>query len=354
MFLWIPLHGVRSRVSLPGVGRFDDEWYATKVPRTRQDLRTAGVARRAIAGSGFQRTARGHHRRTDPDQPTTSTPTQRIVDALPLIPDGGFIAGWAAAYVHGVNALDGLDHHTLAPLPVPIVLPPGLRRRDTATVTYRQSSRRARGELAHDLPVTTVWRTIVDLTSHAPDLTEAVVAVDAFLAARLVTREILDRNIDGTPARRGVRQARKAIALARPGVPSTWETRLRIFAVTELGWTDLEPNRAVFDLTGQLLGVPDLLQVESALAIEYDGASWSTGRRHGHRDREQHREDNAREERLERAGLVVVRADKADLVQHRRALADRLRSAQADGLSRNRSRDHWTLDEPEPWFGLPG
>ncbi|HYI57752.1 MAG TPA: hypothetical protein VEX66_06255 [Microlunatus sp.] len=333
------------------MGRFDDEWYEARVPRTRQDLRAAGIARRALAGPGFERTAHGYHRRTDPDQLTT--PTQRIVDALPLIPACGFVAGWAAAYVHGVNALDGLDHHTLAPLPVPILLPPGMRRRDTATVTYRQSSRRARGELVNDIPVTSVWRTIVDLTSQAPDLTEAVVAVDAFLAARLVTRETLERTIATVPTRRGVRQAREAIALARPGVPSTWETRLRIFAVMELGWTDLEANRAVFDLSGQLLGVPDLLQIESALAIEYDGASWSTGRRHGHRDRDQHREDNAREERLERAGLVVVRADKTDLVQHRRALADRLRSAQADGRARDRSRDRWTLDEPEHWCGLP-
>ena len=111
----------------------------------------------------------------------------------------GFVAGWAAAYVHGVNALDGLDHHTLEPLSVPIVLPPGLRRRDTATVTYRQSSRRARGELVNDIPVTSIWRTIVDLTRHAPHLTEAVVAVDAFLAARLVTRDILERDSAAHP-----------------------------------------------------------------------------------------------------------------------------------------------------------
>jgi hypothetical protein len=352
MVLWIPLHGGSTDATLPDVSRFSEEWYETRVPRTRQDLRSSGVGRRAIAGPGFEPTSRGYHRRADPEG--RSTPTQRIVDALPLVPEGGFVAGWAAAYVHGVNALDGLDHHTLDPLPVPIVLPPGLRRRDTATVSYRQSSRRARGELVNDIPVTSIWRTIVDLAGLAPDLTEAVVAVDAFLAARLVTRELLDRTIARTPpGRRGIRQARAAIGLARPGVPSTWETRLRILAVTELGWTDLEPNRAVFDPTGQLLGVPDLLQVESALAIEYDGASWTSARRHGHRDRDQHREDNAREERLERAGLVVVRVDKADVAQHRRALADRLRAAQADGLGRDRSRDRWTLEEPAHWIGLP-
>ena len=99
--------------------------------------------------------------------------------------------------------------------------------------------------------------------------------------------------------------------------------------------------------------MPNLLQPESALVIEYDGAGWSSGRQHGHRDRDQHREDNQREERLERAGLVVVRVDKADVTQHRTALAARLRAAQADGLGRDRSRDRWTLEEPAHWIGLP-
>jgi hypothetical protein len=62
---------------------------------------------------------------------------------------------------------------------------------------------------------------------------------------------------------------------------------------------------------------------------------------------------NAREERLERAGLIVVRVEKSDLTKHRVRLAERIRSARADGLRRDRSRDRWTLDEPDDWFGLP-
>ena len=34
------------------------------------------------------------------------------------------IGGWAAAYALGVDWLDGLDHLTLKPLPVTVVLPP--------------------------------------------------------------------------------------------------------------------------------------------------------------------------------------------------------------------------------------
>jgi hypothetical protein len=157
--------------------------------------------------------------------------------------------------------------------------------------------------------------------------------------ARLLTLEHLRLGIERVTGRRGVRQARAAVDLACVGVRSSWETRLRVFAALELGLTALQPNRAVFDRAGNLLGIPDLLDVESALALEYDGARWRSERSTGHRDREQHREDNAREERLERAGLIVVRAERSDLTKHRRRLADRIWSAYADGLQRDRGRD---------------
>lgn len=126
-----------------------------------------------------------------------------------------------------------------------------------------------------------------------------------------------------------------------------------MFAVSELAWTDLQPNRAVFDRRGNLLGIPDLLDVEAGLVLEYHGASWRTERSAGHRDPAQHNEDNEREVRLERVGLVVVRVAKADLTHFRDRLALRLTSARAEGLGRDRTRDRWTLDEPEGWFGQP-
>jgi len=50
---------------------------------------------------------------------------------------------------------------------------------------------------------------------------------------------------------------------------------------------------------------------------------------------------------------VVVRVDKLDLARFRARLADRILSAHADGRTRDRSPDRWTLDEPDDWFGLP-
>lgn len=305
-----------------------------------------------MRGSRYERTAPGFYRRRPDDMSAVST-TQRILDARASMPAGALIAGWAAAYVHGVDTLDGLDDFTMAPLPVPVLLPPGLHRQDTQGVHYVQSKHPARRQVVEEVPVTALMRTAVDLARHAPNVTEATVALDAFLGARLLTPERLQRSMHLVDGTRGVRQARQAVDLARVGVRSPWETRLRVFAELELGLVALEPNRAVFDRSGNLLGVPDLLDAEAGLALEYDGATWKSVRAQGHRDRTQHREDNAREERLERAGLIVVGAEKIDLTRYRVGLAERITAARADGLSRNRERDRWTLDEPDDWFGLP-
>ncbi len=114
--------------------------------------------------------------------------------------------------------------------------------------------------------------------------------------------------------------------------------------VLELGMGEPEINVPVFDLDGRFLGAPDLLDLEAGLAIEFDGAV--------HRERRKHREDNVREEGLERGGLVVARADSLDLTAHRPQLGRRLAAARADALGNRRPR-HWTVVEPSWWQGLP-
>jgi hypothetical protein len=334
---------------MPRMTRFADELSSCRFPASVADWTRRGIPRTTLTGPRFTRTAYGWYRRAGPPRSTA----QRILDALAGQVDGALIAGWAAAYVHGVDLLDGLDDHTMAPLPVPVLLPPGQRRRSTRHIPYRQSRRPAHQERIERVPVTTLFRAALDLALLAPELTEAVVALDAVLASRLLAHQRLQRVAADLPRRRGVRQARRAIELARIGVRSPWESRLRMFAETELAWTDLQPNRAVFDHRGNLLGIPDLLDVEAGLVLEYDGASWRTERSTGHRDLAQHREDNEREERLERAGLVVVRVAKADLTRYRDRLALRLTAAHAEGLGRDRARDRWTLEEPAGWFGQP-
>jgi hypothetical protein len=114
----------------------------------------------------------------------------------------------------------------------------------------------------------------------------------------------------------------------------------------------------VFDLSGRFLGVPDLL-AEAGLAMEYDGTAWRSDLKpSGHRDPDQHREDNVREhnvreELLERSGLIVVGRTMSTSPQERRRLRQRLPVARADGLRRDRMRDRWTIQAPPTWLGLP-
>ena len=93
-----------------------------RTSRAKADGRLRRVGRGLLRGSRYDRTAPGFYRPSDPG--TTISSTQRILDAKTAMPAGALIAGWAAAYVHGIDALDGLDDHTLAPLPVPVLLPP--------------------------------------------------------------------------------------------------------------------------------------------------------------------------------------------------------------------------------------
>lgn len=72
--------------------------------------------------------------------------------------------------------------------------------------------------------------------------------------------------------------------------------------------TDLPPllvNTPVLSQSGTFLGIPDLLEPATGLAIEYDGEY--------HRELHQHTADNHREESLESAGLTVLRITALDL-----------------------------------------
>lgn len=126
-----------------------------------------------------------------------------------------------------------------------------------------------------------------------------------------------------------------------------------MFYVLDLRLPSPSVNCAVFDRQGAFLGVPDLLDEEAGLALEYDGMRWRSARAAGHRDAEQHREDNAREELFERVSLIVVRSEKADLTRFRTRLRHRITAARTDGLRRDRTRDRWTTAEPPGWSGLP-
>ena len=324
------------------MGEFRRAWPQVARPVGRAELLARGVSRRALDGPRFRRTSHGLYVPSS----TERTPAQRIAEAAALLPYGAAVAGWAAAYVCGVDWLDGRHGTTGDRLPVQVLLPPASHRRSTADVAYERATlSAAETRVVLGLPITAPARTAYDVARTAPDLVEAVVALDALLAARLVTPGLLAEVASSRDGCRGARQLRRAVALAQRHVRSPWESRLRMCYVLELGLPLPEVNRPVFDRDGRFLGAPDLLDVAAGLAMEFDGQ--------GHRHRAQHRLDNVREEGFEQVGLVVVRVDSLDLTRHRPQLRRRLLAGRALALGRDRTRDAWTIQEPSHWLGMP-
>ncbi len=221
----------------------------------------------------------------------------RVRDAAMLVPADCAVGGWAAAFLHGAHHADGED-------------PDGV-------------------------PVTAPVRTCFDLARLAPSVEEAVVLLDGALRDLEVTvAEVADYARERRRWR-GVPRCRCALALADPQAASPGESRMRL-AWLAAGLPRPDVNREVRTESGRFLAVADLVLGNVGLVGEYDGA--------GHREAQRHAADNAREEALENAGIVVVRCSAPDLA-HRRPLQARLAAGYQRASTWQRSRS-WALSAP--------
>jgi hypothetical protein len=191
-----------------------------------------------------------------------------------------------------------------------------------------------------DVRCTTPLRTAFDLARRAPSETAGVIAIDTLLECGLVERNALHAYIDEHPGWRGVPRARAAVELCSAGVRSPAETRLRLIW-RRAGLPPVLVNPSVFSLDGYLIGIPDLLCIESATVVEYDGAD--------HLDPEQSALDARRDARFRIHGLTTIRVTRDHINGSRDDLVDRLRRAYTAGVSRDVADDRWTLDAPDRW-----
>ncbi|MFZ5871339.1 MAG: hypothetical protein ACOYXW_12570 [Actinomycetota bacterium] len=232
---------------------------------------------------------------------------------------------WAAAYLLGARSLDGvaLDGRTA----LDVVFCPGTsgrRRRRPGLVPLRSPLTEDDVVTVDGVLVTSAVRTAFDLGRTATDLYSAVADLDALLRALRTPVEELEQYTAERPGWKGVPLLREALSLLDPRARSRPESRMRVVWVKDAALPRPEVNvetRSTAD--GVLLGIPDLLDLESGLVGEYDGAE--------HRRVTQHGADNIREEAFEEQGLTVVRAIWDDVLR-RRGLARRLR----DGYERAR------------------
>lgn len=252
------------------------------------------------------------------------------------------MGAWAAAYVLGVDWMDGLDPHTLAELPVDVIAA-DLRRRQPKTFGYQFTKVCDDDILVRDgLRVTSPFRTAFDGARWASSLEDAVVFVDSVTHFLDLAPSDFKTYVCDRPHWTGVEQAINAVGLASRDVMSPWETRLRLCWVLDAGLPSPLINVPIFDEYEQFLGIGDLFDPESGLVAEFDGEQ--------HRNAEHHRLDNIREEKLESANLTVVRSDKIDLRRARPQLVRRLQNGHRRGSLRDRSQDSWTLRQPDWWL----
>jgi hypothetical protein len=167
------------------------------------------------------------------------------------------------------------------------------------------------------LPVTSPLRTAFDLARDS-DPVAAVAGLDALLNRRAITLPRLGEYLADHPHWSGLRRARRALALARYGVESPMETRLRLTVVLG-GLPEPEAQCEVFDTAGHFVARLDLAYRKRRVGLEYDGDH--------HRERATFQRDAVRLNRLRLLGWTVLRFTADDVLRHPDRVVAQVRAA---------------------------
>lgn len=294
----------------------------------------AGPTEAQARGKRWRRSSRGLYvpAAVDPD-----LVQQRVLEAATAVPDG-YITGWATFAWSGARWFDGTDRDG-RPVPVPIVLH---RHRRVAQRGYVISQERLAKRHCRELDGilgTDPTRSIAFEVRYAPDLTSAVVALDMAMATDLVSIAEVAAYAASLNGWTGIPHLREAIQYAVENSWSPMESEMRLAWDIELGLKAIVCNHPIFDLAGNHIGTPDLLDVEAGVVGEYDGALHLAGK--------QRSRDITREGDLRRLGLEYVtmvgddRRDPSDFL--RRTQDARRRALQIRGPRQ------WTITPPAWW-----
>jgi hypothetical protein len=299
-----------------------------------------GISPDELRGPRWRAPFRGVH---TPAVAEPTAPGQRIRDAAELVPPDGAMGGWAAAYLLGAVELDGRGRSGRECEDVTIYVP------GSCHLSRRPAIRFVRCTLdpadltqVAEIPVTSAERTGFDLARRST-VEAGLVATDIFCRQLALDPAALRDYAGRHPRLRGVPVARQVLALTDPRSRSSGESRLRYVWVVEAGLPPPQCNPYVVDEDGSVVAMPDLLDVDSGLAGEYDGA--------GHRELAAHTLDNAREEELEALGLVVVRATALDVGPFRERTVARITSGRARA-STQRGSWGWRPSPLRPTSGI--
>jgi hypothetical protein len=253
---------------------------------------------------------------------TARTPEQRAYEVgVRLRPGTALLTGWAALRLAGVNYFEGLDEDRRTPLPVPVLMTHGARLRNPEVIVERTRLPLPRAVLRAGVPCVPSELALLHEVRRAVSVRCAGVMVDMALAAGVVD---LGRLHEAARDQRRLPPA-AAYALERACAECRSPRESDMLQVWESVARFPRPlmNREVRDLSGRLLAVVDLLDVEAGVCGEFNGAA--------HRSAARQSRDEKRHALLRGVGLetfTVVGSD-SERVQVERMTAARARAAWA-------------------------
>ncbi len=290
----------------------------------------AGPTRGQARGKAWRRTTRGFY---VPASTDSGVPEQRIIEQSMPLGGAGAVTAWASLRMHRAGFFDGLDRDGVTLLPVPLISPDRQLRPLPGRVVCQDRLAASERVVIRGVPCTEARRATFDEMRRA-DLRSAVTALDMAAAAELTSVNRMRAYLATRHSWNGGPLVADALELADERSRSPGETRMRLIWILDAGLPRPVCNRALFSLTGELLGVPDLLDVEAGVVGEYDGADHLADNR---RYRDLGREGRSSESR---PGVLHAR---------RRGHARRRPGRRPDAFdtetgARARSRAHQSLD----------
>lgn len=263
---------------------------------------------------------------------------QRIVEALVPFPEGSAVTGWAGLHLMGAHWFDGYGADG-RPLDVQVAL--GHQQ----TARPRSGAHLMEEWLFDDdvtwvdgIPVTVPNRSVTHLARTARNDLEATRYVDMAAYDDLVTLAGLTRYAARLGPRPGTRRLKRAIEHGDENAWSPTEVTTRLLWKGAFPRRHLVCNAPIFDRAGNHLFTPDLLDVEAAIAGEYNGDDHASRRT---RNRDLTRDDLARRHGIEVVSTLAGAGERELFVQ-------RLRGAYERAAPNTDSRS-WTLELPGWW-----
>jgi hypothetical protein len=264
---------------------------------------------------------------------------QRIVEAVASAPDGSGATGWAALHWQLARWFPGRTARgDLLPVPIAIA--------DSVHLARRAGVQLCRDWLfegdiirVDGLPITRPERSICVAALRARSVEDTVQVVCMAMADDLASLAELRAYAARIKGRPHTRRLNTAIELADENVWSPMEVTLM------MRWRHVRPvaglrcSAPIFDLDGNHLLTPDLLDAEAGVLGQYDGLI--------HEEKRVRRRDLETEELCRDLGLEVVTMLAADL-RDMRSFDRRLASAYQRATARA-ARGGWTLDHPHWW-----